>query len=185
MTAGVAALVIQAYRKTHGGTSPTPAVVKQIITSTARDLGLPGDEQGTGLIDARAAVEAALTWPGAESAAPPGTAPTWPCRPTSCTLDGQAGHDPTGSVTVTNVGHRARRRSRRRPSTTPTLSLGRPRRRRIDTTSTQTTPYPTTGAPWVYKKVHVHGARRAPTGWRRRSAGRAVPGTTAPVRWCG
>ena len=65
--------MIQAYAKTHGGAQPTPAVVKQIITSTAHDLGFAGDVQGTGRIDARAAVEAALNWAGARATPRPGT----------------------------------------------------------------------------------------------------------------
>ena len=56
LTAGVAALVIQAYEKTHHGTAPTPAQVKQLIVSNTDDIGAPADQQGSGRVDAYKAV---------------------------------------------------------------------------------------------------------------------------------
>lgn len=59
LIAGAAALVIQAYAATHNGVKPAPALVKQILTSTATDNYDPSQRQGDGLLNALAAVQAA------------------------------------------------------------------------------------------------------------------------------
>lgn len=103
LTAGVAALVIQAYRGTHHGASPTPALVKQLITGTAHDLGLPADEQGSGLLDARAAVEAATTAPGT-TGAPAGVSSNIVLSTDQLTLEGAPGSTQAATVKLSNVG---------------------------------------------------------------------------------
>ncbi len=62
VAAGVAALVIQAYREAHAGATPVPSVVKRILLSTANPIGAPADQQGSGLLDAYRAVLAARSY---------------------------------------------------------------------------------------------------------------------------
>jgi hypothetical protein len=95
LTAGAAALVIQAYRSTHGGARPTPALVKEILMSTATDLGAPPTEQGAGFVNALAAVYAALGT---------GTGAGVLNNPTSASITDLPGTSQTVYVALTNTG---------------------------------------------------------------------------------
>jgi hypothetical protein len=103
LTAGTAALVIQAYRSTHHGADPTPALVKQIIMSTATDLGAPPSEQGAGLVNALAAVNAALSVAD-QNGQPKGTGASVLNNPTSASIVDHPNASETVSVAVTNTG---------------------------------------------------------------------------------
>jgi len=100
-TSGAAADVIQAYRDTHGGASPTPAQVKEILTSTATDIGAPADQQGAGLLNVYAAVEAARQMPGT-SELNSGT-PELVDTPTQLDVQGPGGSAADSSVTLYNA----------------------------------------------------------------------------------
>ena len=152
LTAGAAALVIQAYRYTHGGASPSPALVKKLLTSTASDLGLPTYEQGAGLLDSRAAVEAAATYPGADKSLIPGGVSSNIVLSTSqINISGAPGSTHTATVGVRNVG--TKKLTVAASTRDVADSAVATRTDFIDANSSQTFPYPVGGAPWVYKKV--------------------------------
>ena len=102
LTAGAAALVIQAYRQAHRGASPTPDLVRRILMSSADDLGLPADEQGAGLVDSYRAVQLARNAPGGAGSAQSG--PGLLLGAAQLSSVSSPGAPVGGSVTVTNTG---------------------------------------------------------------------------------
>jgi hypothetical protein len=104
---GAAADVIQAYRDTHSGTTPTPAQVKEILTSTATDIGAEADQQGAGLLNVYAAVEAARQMPGTTETQ--SGAPELVDSPAQLDVQGQGGSTVRASVTLYNASSSAER----------------------------------------------------------------------------
>ncbi len=112
-TSGTAALVIEAYANTHGGAMPSPALVKQIIVSTASDLDAPADHQGAGLVNTLKAVQLAES---IGTASPHGSTLLVSQPALNATVN--AGQTAAFSVGVTNEGSGSQ-------TVTPTVS-GRP-----------------------------------------------------------
>jgi hypothetical protein len=101
---GAAADVIQAYRDTHGGASPTPQQVKQVLMSTATDIGADADQQGAGLLNVAAAVSAARQLPG--STADGSSTPALVAAPTQLDVQGNGGSSVSTSVSLYNASSR-------------------------------------------------------------------------------
>ncbi len=99
LTAGAAALVIQAYRGGHGGASPSPALIRTILDSSAGDLGLPADEQGAGLLNSYHAVQLAHNYAGSADAGQ-----ELSVNPTQVNNVARSDGDAVNTVTVTNQG---------------------------------------------------------------------------------
>jgi hypothetical protein len=97
LTAAVAALVIQAYRSTHDGADPSVSLVRDIISSSADDLGMPGFEQGSGLVDAYRAVKAAMAAKGP-------AAPALVANTQQFSAIGEPGTQTSMSFQLTNYG---------------------------------------------------------------------------------
>ena len=103
LTAGAAALVIQAYRQTHNGASPTPAQVKQIIVGTARDISAPADQQGAGELDTYRAVLAARSITG-NQVTPSAQGNTFVTDTSQIDVSGATNTPVQQNISVTNTG---------------------------------------------------------------------------------
>ena len=102
-TSATAALVIEAYARTHHGHLPSPALVERIIVSTAADLGAPAGHQGAGLVNAVKAVQLAES---IHSKSPRGR--TLLVSKTALNATVNAGRQAIASVAVTNEGATSR-----------------------------------------------------------------------------
>ena len=102
LTAGAAADVIQAYAQAHGGTDPSPALVKQILMSTATDIDAPATQQGAGLLNVAAAVRLARSI-GAGNATPDGGLLI---SPGQVNVTQNPGATATRTISVTNTSSR-------------------------------------------------------------------------------
>jgi len=140
---GAAADVIQAYRDTHGGASPTPAQVKQILTSTATDIGAPADQQGAGLLNIDAAVQAARQLPG--SAATRSAAPELVDTPTQLDVQGPGGSTVHTSVALYNASSSTERVAGTYRALGNESTLGRPVTENVSAPSASA-PVPAQGA---------------------------------------
>jgi subtilisin family serine protease len=98
-TSATAADVIEAYANAHGGSLPSPALVEQIIVSTATDLGAPADHEGAGLVNTLKAVQLARSVSGGTP-----TGSTLLVSKTSLNATVSAGSTKSFSVSVTNEG---------------------------------------------------------------------------------
>lgn len=108
LVAGAAADVIQAYRDAHGGSSPTPAMVKEILASTATDVDAPADQQGAGLLNIDAAVRAAQQMPDAAGSGHGGSAALI-AAPSQLDITGDGGSVSDQTVSLYNAGSRPER----------------------------------------------------------------------------
>lgn len=106
LVAGEAALVIQAYRQSHGGANPTPELVKQVITGSADDLDVVANEQGTGRANAYRAVQTALSVHDGNGS-PTGQGNGVITQPTRLISTANAGTDRAFNVKVTNTSNQA------------------------------------------------------------------------------
>jgi hypothetical protein len=100
LTSAAAADVIQAYASTHGGTDPSPALVKQILISTATDIGAPTTEQGAGLLNVAAAVNMAKAVAGGKATPHAGVL----VGPNQINVQQNPGATSVGAITLTNTG---------------------------------------------------------------------------------
>jgi hypothetical protein len=139
--AGAAADVIQAYSDSHGGTPPTPALVKQILTGTATDLDAPSDNQGAGLLNVEAAVLAAQQMPG--STVSNSSASVLP-SPTQLNVSGAGGTTSNQTISLYNASSTSAKFSGTFRTTSAPTQIG------LTTTEPVTAPasgpYPSEGA---------------------------------------